>query len=93
MARVWDLLDKAYLLINAGYTQQARLIINQIIARNPQNIEAWELYINTFNTSSDLERLKDTVELIWESRVQERDYLNANRRHILRRINDRIASL
>jgi hypothetical protein len=93
MARVWDLLDKAYLLVNAGYMSQARSIINQIIARDPQNIEAWEVYIGTFSTSSDLERLKGTVESIWESRVRGGDYLNANRRHILRRINERIASL
>lgn len=93
MARAWELLDKAYLLINAGYAYQARSIINQIIARDPQNIEAWDAYISTFDTASDLEQLKDAVESIWESRVREGDYLNANRRYILRRINDRIAGL
>jgi len=33
------------------------------------------------------------VESIWNARVLEKDYLNANRRYILRRINERIASL
>jgi len=93
MARAWELLDKAYLLINSGYLCQARTIINQIIARDPQNIEAWEVYISTYTTASDLENLKDSVELIWMSRVRGGDYLNANRRYILRRINERIASL
>lgn len=93
MARSWELLDKAYLLINAGYVYQARSIIDQIIAREPQNIEAWDVYISTFESASDLEELKELVESIWKSRVQEGDYLNANRRYILRRINDRIANL
>ena len=93
MARAWELLDKAYLLINAGYPYQARSIINQILARDPQNIEAWEVYITTCTTPSDLEKLKDAVELIWRSRVRGGDYLNANRRYILRRIDERIANL
>lgn len=93
MAKVWELLDKAYFLINAGHVYQARFIIDQIIARDPQNIEAWDVYIGTFDTPSDLEQLKDSVESIWNARVLEKDYLNANRRYILRRINDRIASL
>ena len=93
MAKTWELLDKVYLLINTGHIYQARSIINQIIARDPQNIEAWDVYIGTFNTIDDLEELKDAVESIWECRVQEGDYLNANRRYILRRIDDRIAAL
>lgn len=93
MARVWELLDKAYLLINAGYFHQARTIINQIIAQDPQNIEAWEVYISTYTTATDLENLKSAVEMIWKSRVQGGDYLNANRRYILRRIDERIAGL
>jgi hypothetical protein len=93
MAKVWELLDKAYFLINAGYIYQARFIIDQIIARDPQNIEAWEVYIGTFDAAADLEELKDAVESIWNAKVLEKDYLNANRRYILRRINERIASL
>lgn len=93
MARAWELLDKAYLLINAGYPRQARSIINQILTRDPQNIEAWEVYIATYNTPADLESLKEAVESIWKSKVRGGDYLNANRRYILRRINERIASL
>jgi Tfp pilus assembly protein PilF len=93
MARVWELLDKAYLLINAGYPHQARAIINQILARDPQNIEAWEVYITTCSTTTDLESLKEAVELIWRSKVRGGDYLNAKRRYILRRINERISSM
>lgn len=93
MARVWELIDKAYLLFNAGYMFQARSIVNRIIARDPQNIEAWDICINTFDAVSDLEELKGAVETVWDSRVQGKDYLNANRRYILRRINERIANL
>lgn len=93
MARAWELLDKAYALINAGYLNQARAIINQVIARDPQNIEAWEVYIKTYTNVSELENLKGSVESIWSSRVQGGDFLNANRRYILRRIDERIASL
>jgi hypothetical protein len=93
MARVWELLDKAYLLVNAGYFRQARLIVDRIIARDPQNIEAWDVLIRTYSTAPDLEELKRGVDMIWKSRVRGKDYLNANRRYILRRINERIASL
>jgi len=93
MARVWELLDKAYLLINAGYPYRARTIINKILALDPQNIEAWDVYISTYNSISDLEALKDSVETIWVSKVRGKDFLNANRRYILRRINEKISSL
>ena len=93
MARVWELLDKAYLLINAGYPYQARKIIKRILARDPQNIEAWDVYINTYNSAADLESLKESVQVIWKSKVRGKDYLNANLRYILRRINKRITNL
>ena len=93
MARVWELLDKAYLLVNAGYLRQAQLIVDRIISRDPQNIEAWDILIRTYSTVSDLEELKRGVDVIWISRVRGNDYLNANRRYILRRINERITSL
>jgi len=93
MARVWELLDKAYVLINAGYPYRARVIINKILALDPQNIEAWDVYISTFDSASDLETLKDSVETIWVSKVRGKDFLNANRRYILRRINEKISSL
>jgi len=93
MAKVWELLDKAYLLVNAGYLRQAQLIVDRIISRDPQNIEAWDILIRTYSTVSDLEELKRGVDVIWISRVRGNDYLNANRRYILRRINERITSL
>jgi len=93
MARVWDLLDKAYLLIDAGYLNQARTIIRQILTYDPQNVQAWDVYISTYSSASDLEELKESVQLIWRSKVRGKDYLNANLRYILRRINERIASL
>ncbi len=93
MAKAWELLDKAYILLNTGHVPQAQFIINKIITHNPQNIEAWELYISTVETTSELENLKDTVESIWESGAQAMDYLDANRRYILRRINERINTL
>lgn len=93
MAKAWELLDKTYLLINAGFNDQARQIVRQIISRDPQNIEAWEIYINTIEKSGELERLKDVVDKMWESGARENDYLEANRNYILRRINERIASM
>ena len=93
MAKVWELIDKAYMLSNAGYMHQARSIVNRIIARDPQNVEAWDICINTYDSVSDLEDLKRAVKAIWASRVRGKDYLNANRRYILRRINQRIGKL
>ena len=93
MTKAWELLDKTYLLINAGFNDQAQQIVGQIISRDPQNIEAWEIYISTFDTSGDLEKLKGAVDMMWESGARENDYLEANRNYILRRINERIASL
>ena len=93
MARVWDLLDKAYLLIDAGYFNQARKIIKQILMHDPQNVQAWDVYISTYNSIADLEELKESVQLIWRSKVRGKDYLNANLRYVLRRINERIANL
>ena len=93
MARVWDLLDKAYLLIDAGYLGQARAIIRQILTNDPQNVQVWNVYISTYNSVSDLEDLKESVQVIWLSKVRGKDYLNANLRYILRRIDEKIASL
>jgi hypothetical protein len=72
---------------------QAQFIIHTIIMHNPQNIEAWELYISTVDDPSKLQELKDTVESLWEAGAHAKDYLDANRRFILRRINERIESL
>jgi hypothetical protein len=93
MAKSWELLDKAYMLVNAGHVPQAQYLIHKVITHNPQNIEAWELYISTVETQSDLEQLKDAVESLWASGAQAEDYLDANRRYILRRINERMHAL
>jgi hypothetical protein len=93
MAKAWELLDKTYLLINAGFNDQARQIVRQVISRDPQNIEAWEIYIGTIDKSVDLEKLKEVVDIMWESGARENDYLEANRNYILRRIDERITNL
>jgi len=93
MTKSWELLDKAYILINTGHVPQAQFVINQIISHNPQNIEAWELYISTIETVSELQQLTHFVESIWDAGAQDNDFLDANRRYILRRINQRIQSL
>ena len=93
MPKTWEIFDKANLLIKAGYANQARTLIEEIILREPQNIEAWEMYICMFNDRSELENLKKKIFRIWKSCVRDKDYLMANRTYILRYLDKRIENL
>jgi len=92
MAKIWEMLDAAYVLINSGFLPQARSIIEKILCLDPQNIEVWEAYLNTFEYASDLETAKEMVNLLWDKKVKD-DYLDANRKYVLRRINERMSGL
>jgi hypothetical protein len=93
MAKVWELLDKAYTSMDSGDKKSAQHLIEEALSHDLQNIVAWEAYIGTLNTQPELERLKGMVQAIWESHVRDQDFLMANRRYILRRLDERINSL
>ena len=93
MPKVWELLDKAYAYMDSGDRQSAQDLIEEVLSYDLQNIVAWEAYISTRNTRSELEGLKEMVHVIWESHVRDQDFLMANRRYILRRLDERINNL
>jgi hypothetical protein len=93
MAKTWEMFDKVYLLIKAGYSDQARTLIEEILAREPQNIEAWEVYINTYASRPEFESLKKKVYKVWKMYVRDQDFMMANREYILRYLDRKIAGL
>jgi hypothetical protein len=93
MPKVWELLDKAYSFMDLGDKKSAQNLIEEALSHDLQNIVAWEAYICTLTTRSELEGLKGMVQSIWESHVRDQDFLMANRRYLLRRLDERINSL
>ena len=93
MPKVWELLDKAYALMDSGDKNSAQDLIEEALSHDLQNIVAWEAYMGTRNTRAELEGLKGMVQAIWASHVRDQDFLMANQRYILRRLDERINSL
>jgi hypothetical protein len=93
MPKVWELLDKAYALMDSGDKKSAQDLIEEALSHDLQNIVAWEAYMGTRNTRAELEGLKEMVQAIWASHVRDQDFLMANQRYILRRLDERINSL
>jgi len=93
MPKVWELLDRAYAFMDSGDKKSAQGLIEEALSHDLQNIVAWEAYISTRNTRSELEGLKEMVHAIWESHVRDQDFLMANKRYILRRLDERINNL
>lgn len=90
MPKVWELLDEASTLIYTGLHDKARLVLEEIIFRDPQNVEAWRMYIHTYSRAEDLKKLKKKVNVVWRTLVKENDYLDANRKHIMLLIEGRM---
>jgi len=93
MPKVWELLDKAYAFMDSGDKKSAQNLIEEVLSHDLQNIVAWEAYMGTRNTRAELEGLKEMVQAIWASHVRDQDFLMANQRYILRRLDERINSL
>lgn len=92
MARVWELLDKAYSLIEKDRCNDAQNVLEEILRTDPQNVEAWDAYIRSCSTRNQLEELRDHITDTWESRVQD-DFLFATRRFVLQRLNERMKGI
>ena len=92
MVRVWEALDQAYYLIEADAYAAAQNILDQILLADPQNVEAWNAYIRSCKTQSELENLRGYVIRVWKTRVRD-DYLHAKQRFILQRLNEKLNAL
>jgi hypothetical protein len=93
MPKVWELLDDASALLVSGHKESAQNLVEEALSYDLQNIVAWEAYISTLSTRSEIEKLKEVVHAIWESHVRDQDFLMANRRYILRRLDEHMENL
>ncbi len=93
MAKLWELLDKAYYFISKDRPEEAQHILDQVISVDPQNMDAWDAYIHICNTQRDLEGLRNHIVNVWNSEVRDRDYLMATKRFVLQRLEDKMNSL
>ena len=55
------LLERAYELMEAQQTLNAELVLDMLVRSNPQNVEAWEAYMQLHRDRSDLEWLRERV--------------------------------
>ena len=93
MAKIWELLDKAYYHINKAHHTEAQGILDQVISADPKNMDAWDAYIHICNTQNDLENLRNRIFTVWDSKVRDQDYLLATQRFVLHRLEEKINSL
>lgn len=93
MAKLWELLDQAYYLINKNQFGEAQTVLDQILHTDPQNVDAWDAYIRICTTRGDLEGLRLYITKVWETRVRDRDYLQATQRFVLQRLEEKLNAL
>lgn len=93
MAKLWELLDRAYYYIDKSRFSEAQHILDEILLVDPQNMDAWVAYITISNTHHDLNRLRNHILKIWDSGVRDQDFLLATRRFVLNRLDEKINSL
>jgi len=93
MAKLWELLDQTYSFIHEKRYEEARDVLERIINADPQNVDAWNTYISICTTEGALERLRLQIKNVWETRVKDSDYLSANKRFVLQRLDDKINEL
>ena len=93
MAKLWELLDQAYYLIGKNRYSEAQDLLDQILYTDPQNVDAWDAYIRICTTRGDLEGLRLNIKKVWETRVRDRDYLQATQRFVLQRLDEKMNAL
>jgi hypothetical protein len=55
------LLERAYQLIQANQFQNAELVLDAVVRVDPQNMEAWKIYLMICQNQNDLNWLKDRI--------------------------------
>jgi hypothetical protein len=93
MAKLWEMLDRAYYYIGNNSHTEAQHILDQVLSVDPQNMDAWDAYIQISNTQRDLEGLRNYIVTVWDSGVSDHDYLLATQRFVLQRLEEKLNSL
>lgn len=93
MAKLWEMLDQAYYYIGKNCHTEAQSILDQVLSADPQNMDAWDAYIQISNTQNDLEGLRNYIVNVWDSGVSDHDYLLATQRFVLQRLEEKMNSL
>jgi len=93
MAKPWELLDRTYSCISMHRYDDARELLEKIIDQDPQNVDAWNTYINICTTRGALENLRSQIKFIWETRVKDHDYLSAKQRFVLQHLEEKLNDL
>jgi hypothetical protein len=93
MPRIYELIDRAHAFIEANQIKNAMFILDDVLRLDPKNIEAWEAYMRISRTREDLERLR--VRALRTEALNTPDELGflAYQRYILRRLDEKIATL
>ena len=72
------LLERARQLIDANQIQNAELVLDAVVRVDPQNVDAWKIYLQIHQDRSDLEWLKERIlktrELNEQDKVDILDY-------------------
>lgn len=92
MPKIWEMLDEAYDYINGHSYGEAREVLERILFADPQNVGAWDAYIQICQNEHELQRLRSYVIDTWKARVRN-DYLFATKRYVLQRLDEKLNSL
>jgi hypothetical protein len=93
MTRVYELIDRANILIGRKQLESAMKIINEILCLDPDNLEAWEMYLQVQTTPEGLERAKERVFMTKELCIPDEFGLCAGRYYLIRRIDSKLKNL
>lgn len=93
MPKLWEMLDEAYECIHDSRYTEAQDILEVALSIDPQNVDAWNAYIQICDTVNDLEQLRRYVHRVWKKQVRNNDYLFATQRFVLQRLEKKMNSL
>ena len=93
MPKLWELLDEAYECIGDSRYDDAQSILRIALSVDPQNVDAWNAYIQICETAGELEQLRQYIHNVWKKHVRGNDYLFATQRFVLQRLDEKLNSL
>jgi hypothetical protein len=83
MTKAARLLQRAYALVDKNRIEDAALVLDAVVEEEPQNIEAWELYLQISATRSELEWLGKRIQSNKELRPEDKKNILGYQRYLI----------
>jgi hypothetical protein len=83
MTKAARLLQRAYALVDKNRIEDAALVLDAVVEEEPQNVEAWELYLQISSTRSELEWLGKRIQSQKDLRPEDKKTILGYQRYLI----------